>query len=295
MAASLTGLLAAAFTPMHEDTSLNLELVEPYARHLEASGVTGVFVAGTTGEAPSLSFQERRDLATRWIEAGHAHNLKVVIQVGHNCQWEACALAQQASRFGADAIAAHAPTFFKPANAEQLVDFVAPIAAAADDLPFYFYDLPSFTCVSLPMVDFLRLGKPRMPNLRGLKYSHLDMVGLQQCLALDGDFEVLFGIDEALLAALVLGVRGAIGSNYNFAAPLYLRILKAFEAGDLETARREQSKAVALVKQVASYGFIPAAKTLMSRLGLDCGPVRPPLRPLDVEQLRQLQESVALE
>ena len=67
MAAPLTGLFAAAFTPMHADTSLNLDLVEPYARHLEASGVAGVFVAGTTGEAASLSFQERRDLATRWI------------------------------------------------------------------------------------------------------------------------------------------------------------------------------------------------------------------------------------
>ncbi len=295
MSAPLTGLLAAAFTPMHADTTLNLDLVEPYACHLKASGVQGVFVAGTTGEAPSLSFQERRDLATRWIEAGHAHGLKVVIQAGHNCQWEACALAQHASRFGADAVAAHAPTFFKPADAEQLVEFIAPIANAADDLPFYFYDLPSFTGVSLPMVDFLRLGRPRMANLRGLKYSHLDLVGLQQCLALDGHVEVLFGIDEALLAALVLGVRGAIGANYNFAAPLYLRIMKAFETGDLETARREQSKSVAMVKRMANFGFFPAAKALMAQLGLDCGPVRPPLRPLDAEQQRQLRESVTLE
>jgi N-acetylneuraminate lyase len=145
------------------------------------------------------------------------------------------------------------------------------------------------------MVDFLRLGKPRMPNLRGLKFSHLDMVSLQQCLALDGGFEVLFGMDEALLAALVLGVRGAIGSSYNFAAPIYQRIIAAFNKGDLETARREQTKSVAMVKQLAAFGFFPAAKSLMARLGLDCGPVRPPLRPIDAEQLRRLNETLALD
>jgi N-acetylneuraminate lyase len=91
---------------------------------------------------------------------------------------------------------------------------------------------------------------------------------------------------------VALGVRGAVGTTYNFAAPLYHRVLAAFEAGDLATARREQARSVELVRLLQGFGFLPAAKALMGLLGIDCGPVRAPLRPLGEEEVSRLRESV---
>src|SRR5205814_477831 len=146
--------------------------------------------------------------------------------------------------------------------------------------------------VNLPMPEFLATGRGRMPTLRGLKFSHIDLIQVQECLRLDGAFDVLFGFDELLLGAVALGVRGAVGTTYNFAAPLYRRVLEAFEAGDLATARREQARSVELVRLLQGFGFLPAAKALMGLLGVDCGQVRAPLRPLSDDEVSRLRERV---
>jgi N-acetylneuraminate lyase len=292
MTSPFTGLIAAPFTPFGQHGGLNLDVLDAYARHLKANGVSGVFVAGTTGEAPSLAHVERTLLAERWIEVARPLGLKVIVQVGHNCLQDACALARHAQSIGADAISAHAPTFFRPTTPEQLVDFCVPIARAAEPLPFFFYHLPGYTGVHLPMAEFLAAGRERLPTLRGLKFSHIDLIQLQECLHLDGGFDVLFGIDELLLGALALGVRGAVGATYNFAAPLYHRVIGAFESGDLALARREQARSVELVRFLQGFGFLPAAKALMGLLGIDCGPVRLPLRPLGAEETALLRQRV---
>jgi len=287
------GLIAAPFTPFHGDGSLNLGVIGAYARHLKANGVAGVFVAGTTGEAASLSLGERRGLAEAWMESGHPLGLKVMVQVGHNCQADAVELARHAGSLGVDAFSANAPTFFRPTTSQQLVDFCAPIARAAEDLPFYFYHLPGFTGVNLPMPEFLSTGRKQMSNLRGLKFSHVDIVQLQECLALEGRaFDVLFGLDEALLAALALGVRGGVGTTYNLAAPLYHRVIAAFQASDWTTARREQLRSVELVRSLQGFSFLAAAKAMMGLLGIDCGPVRPPLQPLTSDDLARLRKQL---
>lgn len=289
----LTGLIAAPFTPLHADGSLNLAPVAALAQHFAATGVSGVFVAGTTGEGLSLTLAERRALAERWIEAAAPYGLGVIVQVGHTCPADARALAAHAAEVGANAVASLAPCFFKPATVTHLLDFCAPVAAAAARLPFYFYDIPSMTGVQLPMVEFLTKGRSQIPNLRGLKYTNMDLVQFQEVVRLDGGaFDVLFGHDEVLLAGLVLGARGAVGSTYNFAAGLYQRLLKAFAAGDLETARREQARSVAMIRTLGAYGFLPAAKSVMERLGIDYGPVRPPLRSLSSAEKAALWESL---
>ncbi len=293
MFARLTGLIAAAHTPLSPDGSLNLRLVEKQAEHLAAAGVKGVFPGGSTGESPSLTVEERLTLAQRWAEVGKRCGLAVVVHVGHNCQADARVLAAQAQEVGADAIAALAPSYFKPATVDHLLDFLAPIAAAAPRLPFYFYDIPAMTAVSLPASELLERGTARIPNLTGLKFTNGDLLQLQECLRLrDGAFNVLFGYDEMLLAALALGVRGAVGSTYNFAAPLYLRILRAFEAGDWATARAAQYDSVRLVRLLSKFSFLPAAKAVMGFLGIDCGPVRPSLRTLSGSEKTSLREQL---
>ena len=132
------------------------------------------------------------------------------------------------------------------------------------------------------MPDFLRMASDRIPTLAGIKFSCGDFMQLQQCLTFsDGRFDVLFGQDENLLAGMSIGVRGMIGSTYNYAAPVYHRVMEAFEAGDLETAQREQAKAVELIHALRPFGVLESGKAIMKMLGVDCGPVRPPLQEID--------------
>lgn len=290
---ALTGLIPAPFTPLGADGSLNLARIDDLARHYASQRVTGAFVAGTTGEAQSLTIAERQDLARAWVESARPRGLKVIVQVGHNCVSEARALAAHAARIGADAIAAHAPCFFRPNSVAELIEGLAPIAAEAPQLPFYFYDIPSMTNVRLPMVDFLRGGREKIPNLRGLKYTNMDLVQLQHVLHIDGGaFDILFGHDELLLPAAALGAKGAVGNTYNFAAPLYQKILKAFADGNIDVARRLQLRAVEMIDVFISFGFLPATKAVMEFIGLDCGPVRSPLSSLSLEKKAALREKL---
>jgi len=277
----LTGLIAAPHTAMHADGGLNLDVIEKQAQCLIDNGVKGVFVCGSTGEGISLSTSERVRVAERWRDVvGDA--LPVLVQVGHHSLAEAKALAEHAQRkIGARAIASLAPSYFKPRRLEELVSFCAEVAAAAPDTPFYYYHQPGFSGVSLPMPEFLRMAGERIANLAGLKFSDGDLMAFGQCLDLaEGRFDILFGADEALLAALALGGRGAIGSTYNFAAPLFHGIIRAFEAGDMAAARAGQRRARELVEVLREFGGLTAIKAAMKAIGIDCGPCRLPLRTL---------------
>jgi N-acetylneuraminate lyase len=293
MPGPLSGLIPACYTPLGPDGSLNLGMVEPYARLLQQSGIDSVFVGGTTGEFASLSLEERMALAERWCEAiGGA--LKVAVHVGHNCLPEAIALAAHARKAGATAVATMAPSYFKPATILDLIDFCAPIAAEAEPLPFYFYDIPDMTGVRLRMSEFLYQARFRIPTLRGLKYSNHDLLELQECIRLDnGAFDVLFGLDEGLLAGISLGIRGAVGSTYNFAAPVYRRLMRHFHTHDLQSARVEQGKSIDLIKILANFGFLAASKCVMAMLGVDCGPVRPPVHNLTLKERLTLWERLS--
>lgn len=285
------GLMAAVFTPLHSDGSLNLDMVAEQATLLAESGVSGVFVGGTTGECHSLTTYERNQLVERWCEVADGR-LKVIAHVGHNCLPEACAMAAVAQRAGVAAIGTMAPFFFKP-TPEAMVDFLQQIASAAPNTPLYYYDIPSMTGVNLPLAQMLERARQRIPTLVGVKFTNYDLMTFQECLALDGGkLDCLYGHDELLLPALALGAQGAIGSTYNIAAPVYLRIMQAFAAGDLDTARQEQHTAVRLIRALARYGVVRTAKAVSKMLGVDCGPVRAPLADLTPAEQREVYSAL---
>ncbi|MEI6715120.1 MAG: dihydrodipicolinate synthase family protein [Verrucomicrobiota bacterium] len=284
----LTGLIAAPFVAFHPDGSLNLDLIEAQTQSLIRNGVTGAFVCGTTGEGVSLSIHERMAVAQRWCEVA-GPNLRVIVHVGHTALPECQALASHAQKIGAAGVGCFAPFFFKPTQTEDLVSFCAEIAAAAPALPFYYYQIPSMTGVQLPAAEFLRVGQARIPNLAGVKFTFENLMDFAECTRLDnGRFDVVFGRDEILLAGLSLGAKGAIGSTYNFAAPVYHRILTAFEKGDLATAQAEQARANAMISVFVRFGGLVAGKAMMRFIGLDCGPCRLPLRSLSEAKEREL-------
>jgi len=288
----LTGLIAATFTPMGADGRLNLAMVDKLAELLIGDGVTGAFVCGSTGESLSLTIEERMATATRWREVA-GEDLVVIVHVGHNCLTECKALADHARKIGADAIAAMPPCFFRPETVQDLVAFCAEVAEAAPGLPFYYYHIPSRTGVNLKMAEFLVAAEGKIPNLAGVKFTHMDMDDFGRCLDLAQDrFSILFGADEALLSALALGGRGAIGTTYSFAAPLYRRLIEAFQAGDMPRAAAMQQRSRELIALCYRNGGLGACKAVMKLIGLDCGPVRLPLINPSDRQVEALAEGL---
>lgn len=286
----LNGLVAATHSPFHADGSLNLAIVEKQAAHLTANGVQFAFICGSTGESHSLTVEERRALAARWMEVTRGTTLKVIVHVGTNCLTDAHALAAHAQSVGAAAVSALAPSYFKPRSVASLVDCCAEIAGGCPELPFFYYDIPVLTGFTLPMPEFLATARERIPNLAGIKFTNADLMMFQQTLRFDGGaFSIPWGLDEILLAALALGATGAVGSTYNFAAPIYHRVMAAFTRGDLPAARAEQFRAVQLITLLASRGYMGGAKATMKMLGVDVGPARLPNGSLNVEQQAALR------
>jgi N-acetylneuraminate lyase len=291
-ATPLTGLIAAPYTPIHADGSLNLPMIEKQAASLVTNGVRGAFVCGTTGEGVSLSTAERMQVAERWQETA-GPQLPVIVHVGHTSLPDARALAAHAEKIGAAGVGCLAPFFFKPGGIEELVGFCAEVAAASPSLPFYYYQIPSMTGVSLAAVDFLRAAASRIPNLRGVKFTFENLMDFADCVRLDsGRYDIVFGRDEILVAGLALGARGAIGSTYNFIAPVFHEVIAAFEKGDLERARERQAAANGIIQIFIRYGGLPAGKAMMKMIGIDCGPTRLPLRTLSDAQQTQLQSEL---
>ncbi len=286
----LHGLVSATHTPFCADGSLNLPIVEAQAAHLLKNGVRTVFINGSTAESSSLTVEERLGLAQRWSDVARGTELRVVVHVGANALADARVLAAQAEKLGASAIAALSPSYYKPRSLAVLIDCCADIAAAAPETPFYFYDIPALTNVNQSMPEFLEKAPERIPTLAGIKFTNPDLMAYQVCLRADGGkWDVPFGVDEHMLGALAMGAQGAVGSGFNFAAPIYSRMIAAFQRGDIAAAREEQFRGVRLIQLFAGLGYMAAAKAAMGFLGVNVGPARLPNANLTPEQITKLR------
>ena len=271
-------LVAAAHTPFRADGSLAADVVASQAAFLAANGIRTVFITGSTGESHSLTCGERLELHDAWADASDACGLDVIAHVGSNCLEDAKFLARSAGELGFKAISALAPSYFKPADLPALVDCCAAIAGEAPGTPFYYYDIPALTGFALPMEEFLGAAAVRISTLAGIKFTNADLASYRRSLDAAGeDFDLPWGVDEMLLAALATGARGGVGSTYNWAPRLYRELVAAFQAGHVEEARRLQSVAIAMIDAIAATGFLGTAKALMGRLGVPVGPARLPL------------------
>lgn len=284
------GLVAAPPTGFLDDGSIDLEVVQALAEHLNAQGVVGVFINGTTGESMSLAVEEREQLMLAWRRA-LPPGMKLFVHTTHHALPDAIRLTRHASLNGADAIGAMAPSFFKLKDVVALVDWCAAIAAAAPTLPFYYYHMPSMNGVTFRVFDFMQEAAERIPNLAGVKYTFESLGDYHLCNQLsEGRFEFLWGRDEMLLGALAMGAKGAVGSTYNIASGHFYEMIRAFNENDLATARHLQTQLNHMMRQMNAAGnFHVALKAILRHQGIPIGlSVRAPLSNVDESRLGNL-------
>ena len=288
------GLIAAPFTPINSEDEVMYDKIPVYHDFLCKNGVVGAFINGTTGEGVSLTQTEKTKITKTWITARKQKNgLKILNLVGGTSYIECIETAQMSAEVGVDAIAILAPYFFKPANVIQLAEFISKIAEAVPQMPVYFYHIPIFTGCYLSMFDFLKIASPMIPNLAGIKFTNEDFMDFQSCLNFEnGKFDMLWGRDENLLSALILGVRGAVGSTYNYATPLYLELIEAFKSGDLQRAQNLQQMSINMIRLLGKFGGIATGKAFMKYIGMDCGGFRLPVKNMDQENFEAFKKDV---
>lgn len=291
----LQGLVAAPFTPMLTNGDINIAAIPAYYALLKNNKVSGAFICGSTGEGVSLTFDEKVAIMQTWADiTAMDKDFKVITLVGGTNIKECRILAQKAEEIGLFGISFTSPFYFKPANVDQLAKCCTEIAAAAPNTAFYYYHIPVLTGGNFQMIDLLKAIDGKISNFAGIKYTHEDFMDYLSCLNFaDRKYDMLWGRDENMLSALVLGAKGAVGSTYNYAAPLYLDLIKAYESGDFETANALQQKSIDMITLLGKYGGISVGKSYMKLIGLDCGTFRLPVRNMSTQDYENFKADVA--
>lgn len=279
---------------MKADGSLNLALIPKYYEMLKVNGVTGAFICGSTGEGVSLSATEKMKVAEAWARCTSAdESFRVMTLVGGTSLADGKALARHARDIGLYAVSFTAPFYFKPSSVQSLADCCRAIAGEVPEMPFYYYHIPVLTGVNFLMIDLLQAVDGVIPNFAGIKYTHEDFMDSLSCTHYqNGKYDILWGRDENMLAALALGAKGAVGSTFNYAAPLYYELIDAFNNGDLKKAQSLQQQSIDMIRLLGKYGGIATGKAYMKLMGMDCGEFRLPVKNMSGEQFRKFSEEV---
>lgn len=281
----LEGLIAAPFTPMLPGGEINLDIIPAYYEMLKANGIKGAFICGSTGEGVSLTAKEKMNVVKAWCSlTKNDPSFTTMLLVGGTCLAECKELAVEAKELGIDAISFTAPFYFKPANVDMLAKACIEVASAVPGLPFYYYHIPVLTGVNFLMIDLLKAVKGKVSNFAGIKYTHEDFMDFLACIQFDnGNYDMLWGRDENMLPALSVGAKGAVGSTFNYAAPLYHSLIEEFNKGNVSAAALCQFQSVEMIRLLGKYGGIATGKAYMKLMGIDCGEFRLPVKNMSPE------------
>ncbi len=279
------GINPAMFTPFTDDGEhVSVERIRKLVAYLLPQGISGLFVCGSTGEGVLMS-PEERELAADVAVQEVAGQVPVIVHVGATATRDSVRLAKHAARIGASAVSSIPPFPFAVSTASVFEHWRQ--IGAATDLPMWIYYMPAmtgFTFGDSAVEELLAL-----PNLVGLKFTDSNFYVMRNLIDLSGGrLRILSGPDELCLPAQVMGATGAIGSTYNWMGPLYVKLFRAFQAGDLATAQSCQAKANAFIRIIHRYEKIAGQKAVMEYLGIPCGPSRHPLTPLTAAQQQTL-------
>ncbi len=288
----IKGLIAAPFTAFTKDGELDLARVKDQAAYYKKNGVSGAFVAGTTGESAALTLEEKKALYKAWAEA-RPEEFVLIGFVGGTSVKECRELALYARECGLDGVAMTAPYYQKAANVKELARTLAQVAEVVPELPFFFYHIPCLTHVTFQVYQLLQEMDAIIPNLGGVKYTFEDMMDFQMCLEYKNrKYTMMWGRDEQLLEALSIGAEAFIGSTYGYNAPVYTELIKAFEAGDIRKAAALQYKACIYITFLNKYGN-GCGKAFMKAADMDLGPCRLPLSTFSDEKYAAFREELS--
>lgn len=206
--------------------------------------------------------------------------MEVIVHVGCMSLRDSQELARHAGEIGADGIAVISPSFFKPSSADNLRAYLREVALEVPTVPFYFYHIPSMAGLNFPVRDLLNGIEEAIPSFSGIKFSGTDLMDFGLCVSNSRPhWSVVYGVDEQLLAGLVMGATGLVGSTYNYIGCHINKLLTAFKGGDQLQAQKIQFKLQELLNYAFKVGFnVGVNKQLMSDVsGLNLGPPRLPL------------------
>lgn len=277
----LRGALAAAVTPLR-DGAFDGTAVAPYLDFLARHGVDGVLVLGTTGEGVLFSPDERREIASAFVEIAGGR-LQVAVHCGAQTTRETALLAEHAAGLGAEAVAVIAPSYFALDEAE-LLGYLETAARACEPTPFYVYEFAARSGYAIPLAVIERL-RERAANLAGMKVSDSPWERLEPYL-LDG-LDVFVGAEALLERALGVGAAGAVSG---LAASFPDAVVPLVREPTGEAGER----AATLRAQLQRFPFQAASKAALGFRGIPVGPeVRGPLRGLTDAERTEVERIVA--
>ncbi len=267
-------VLTAMVTPFGDDGSLDLAAAQKLAKYLVQNGNDGVVVAGTTGEASTLSHGEQVDLISAVREAIPNHSL--VAGAGSNDTRAAVELTAKAAAAGADGILSVTPYYNRPSQAGLAAHFQA--VAAATELPVILYDIPIRTGRKIEIETLLSLFE--VPNIVGVKDASADPAGSAAFLA-EAPERVQFysGDDSLTLPLLSVGAAGVIGVATHWIGSEMKQMIDAFFEGRVADATALNAKLIpSFVYESYDDAPNPApTKTMLELLGVTVGPCRSPM------------------
>jgi 4-hydroxy-tetrahydrodipicolinate synthase len=280
----LTGSIVAIVTPMHDDGRIDFGRFRALIDFHVAEETDGIVVVGTTGESPTVDFDEHKELIRVAVE--HAlGRIPVIAGTGGNSTAEAIELAESAKKTGATASLSVVPYYNKPTQ-EGLYRHFRAIAEAVD-IPHIVYNVPGRTVADLANDTTLRLAQ--IPNIIGIKDATASIErGSDLLRRAPKNFSVYSGDDASGLALMLLGGKGIVSVTANVAPRLMHAMCAAALTGDLKTARDAHFKLLGLHTRLFVEANPIPVKWAAAQMGLIGMGIRLPLTPLS----QQFHESV---
>jgi 4-hydroxy-tetrahydrodipicolinate synthase len=272
----IKGSLVAIVSPMHEDGKVDLDTFRRLIDWHIAEGTNGIVAVGTTGESPTVDFDEHNELIRVAVEAARKR-VPVIAGTGGNSTSEAIELTRHAKKVGADATLQVVPYYNKPSQ-EGLYRHFKTIAETVD-LPVILYNVPGRTVADLSTDTTVRLSA--VPGVVGIKDATGDLArGADLLRRVPKQFAVYSGNDDSALALMLVGGHGVISGTANVAPRLMSELARAALDGNLERARQINNQLLPLhFKLFVEPNPIPV-KWALQRMGRISGGIRLPMVPL---------------
>jgi len=271
MSLQLRGIIPPIVTPLHARDELDVAGLEKLIEHILAGGVHGLFVLGTTGEAPSLSYRLRREMIERTCRQVTGR-VPVLVGITDTAIVEAVHLAQFAAEAGAQALVL-APPYYFPNSQPELLEYVQHLAPELP-LPLFLYNMPTHT-KTIFEVETVRRAL-QIANIAGIKDSSANMIYFHQLIGLlreRPEWSLLIGPEELLAESVLLGGHGGVSGGANLCPRLYVEIYEAAKARDFDRAAALHSQVMRIsstLYRVGRYGsaFIKGVKCALHELGI---------------------------